>query len=628
MAEGTTDVAPTRMQRAGLYAYKLLCAVLKLCDVRVVAVFGRMIGYLVWAFSASRRRIVARNLRIVMDPMLRADKLRPLVRRNMVRTSMNLACTLKTGLMGDREAARAISIEGAELFEANGSNGRTVISCIPHAGNWEVLARIRPHFRKVEHFSSMYRRLSNPLLEDFVYRSRTRYGCEMYSKENGLKAVLRLAKTGGLMGVLSDQFTQEGLFLPYFGKVTGVTPLPALLYKRCKGKGTLHSVFTRNTALGKWDAVLGRVIELPEGCDSLPAITMQINLALEKCQRENILDGFWMHHRWKATSVFAPLQDDATIAEAAKYARLPFRIIVAMPDQFEEAAILLPVLRTLKNSRADAQLIVLCPTEQAELWKKMSEVSHVVVTDGSVDVIDRLEEDELYKDGPYDFLFMFSESRKLMKRLEKLRPIRISGFQENPLTKRFRFGAKGTMLHTGAPVHRLCAYESLLSKEHLLHLNVDDCRIGGNNDAVGCYIAPISTLGQADSWPEECWAELVTKLPQKPTLLALKADEAKAQELAKRWDTRLCCVHPHEVADVLGPNTRLYAVDGLLPQLAAMVACPCTVLMASRLKEVYEPLGRGHRVLFRHLPCHPCYRTKCDMERHCTREITVGDMLD
>lgn len=625
MAGETANVAPTWTQRLSLYAYKLLCTVLKCCDVRVVALFGRSIGYLVWALSASRRRIVARNMRIVVNPMLRADKLGPMVRRNIVRTTMNLACSLKTGLMNEREAARAISLEGAELFEANGSGGRTVISCIPHAGNWEILARIRPHFKKVEHFSSMYRRLSNPLLEDFVYRSRTRYGCEMYSKENGLKAVLSLARTGGLMGVLSDQFTQEGLFLPYFGKVTGVTPLPALLYKRCKGKGTLHSVFTRNTGLGKWAAVLGRVIELPTGCDSLPDITMQVNLALEKCQKENIIDGFWMHHRWKSTNVFAPKQAAEVIAVAAQYTRLPFRIIVAMPECFEEAALLLPVLRTLKAGRADAQLIVLCPTEQVELWKDMPEITHVIATDSTERVIDRLESDELYKDGPYDFLFMFSESRKLFKQFKHLRPIRISGFAENPLSGGFR--DKTTVLHTGPPRHRISAYGTLLEKCHELEMNPHDCVARGNNEARGHFISPFSTLGTADSWAEERWVSLIAKLPEKPVLLALKADETKATAAAEKWGIELRCVQPHEVADVLGARTHLYAVDGLLPQLAAMAGCPCTVLMASRLKEVYAPLGKGHRVLYRHLPCHPCYRRECDMPCHCTDEITVESML-
>ena len=44
-----------------LGAYKLICIVLKMLDVRVVAVAGRAIGYLVWLAMPKRRSIVARN---------------------------------------------------------------------------------------------------------------------------------------------------------------------------------------------------------------------------------------------------------------------------------------------------------------------------------------------------------------------------------------------------------------------------------------------------------------------------------------------------------------------------------------------------------------------------------------
>ena len=276
----------TLTQRMGAMGYRLMNTILRLTDIRLVALFGRCLGYLVWMASKSRRRIVARNMRIVIDPTLRQDKLSTMVRRNIVRTVMNLACSLKTGIMTDKETARSIQVVGRDEFEHAGIEGRTAICAVPHAGNWEILARTRPLFPKVEHYGCMYRRLTNPLLEKIVYNTRTMFGCEMFSKEDGLRAVFKLARSGGLLGVLSDQFTQEGLFMPYFGKVTGVTPLPALIYKRCKGKGRLFSVFTRNIALGKWEAIMNRTIDLPEDCTEVDEITMQVNLAIEKCQKE------------------------------------------------------------------------------------------------------------------------------------------------------------------------------------------------------------------------------------------------------------------------------------------------------------------------------------------------------
>ena len=435
----------------GLIAYKLICIILKMLDVRIVAVMGRLIGYIVWAVMPKRRRIVARNLRIVIDPTLRPNKLASMVRRNIVRTLMNLACSMKTGLMKNREAERSIRMEGADIFEKCGSDGQTVVSCIPHAGNWEILARIRPYFKRVPHFGSMYRRLSNPLLENFVYQTRTRYGCKMYSKEDGIREVLKVARSGGLLGVLSDQFTREGVYLPYFGKVTGTTPLPALIYKRCKEKGHLFSVFTRNTALGRWDAVLGREIHLPEGCTSPAAITMQVNLALEKCQNENILDGFWMHHRWKTTKEIAPEMDEDSLAAIREYGRLPFRMIICPPEEIEAVKEMGTAVQQLATCRPDAEITILCPEAQVEHWRRQPNIVHVLTTDGAVSIAKQFDADEVYKNGPFDILFFFNSDKRVYKQLEHLFPLYVVGWADHPLAHKFNHRYRRLPKQSGYP---------------------------------------------------------------------------------------------------------------------------------------------------------------------------------
>lgn len=625
--EHQTARKPTLGQYIGLWAYKAFYGLLYLSDIRLVALIGRAIGYLVWLCIPSRRRIVARNFRIVIDPMLRADKLRPLVRRNIVRTSMNLACSLKTGILNEKEYARSISLSGREIFRDAGMDGHTAISCVPHAGNWEILARIRPEFPEIEHFGCMYRKLSNPLLEDLVLKSRTRYGSEMFSKEAGLRAVLKLARTGGLLGVLSDQFTQEGIFIPYFGKVTGTTPLPALLYKRCKGKGHIFSVHTSNRGLGKWEAVCGKKLTLPEGCDSMAAITMEVNKALEKCLNEDIIDGFWMHHRWKSTDVFAPTQDEEVTEVAKAHVRLPFRILICVPEAFEEAVITLPAMRVMKASRFDAELTVICPTEQQAFWQQQSIITHVVTTDGDKTPFNQLEEDEIYKDGPFDYLFMFSENKRVFRDLQQLMPVYVSGFAENPLAKKKRaFRLKLTRLNSGHPRHVAEDYLYLLSRGH--HLNTDAAYPQTEQaETTATFIAPFSSLGSADTWQQEKWTELVSRLSIKPRLLALPADRERAEAMAAALEVDALILPAEEVAEHINAASRLYAVDGLLPQLAAAAGARCTVLMASRSADRYAPLGEGHRVCTNHTPCHPCEHRDCDMPTPCTAGVSVDDML-
>ena len=98
----------------------------------------------------------------------------------------------------------------------------------------------------------MYRQFDNPLMEEYVYKRRTERGTRMFSKEGGIKAPMKMVKEGGALGVLSDQFVWEGVYVPFFGKVTGTTPLPALLRKRTGAD--MVAIAVRTDSPGHWIA--------------------------------------------------------------------------------------------------------------------------------------------------------------------------------------------------------------------------------------------------------------------------------------------------------------------------------------------------------------------------------------
>ena len=135
-----------------------------------------------------------------------------------------------------------MTVGGHEQFAAPVLEGRGQVCAIAHSGNWEALARIRAFYPEVERYGSMYRQFDNPLMEEYVYQRRTERGTQMFSKEGGIKAPMKMLKEGGALGVLSDQFVWEGVYVPFFGKVTGTTPLPALLRKKgWRGHGNYSS---------------------------------------------------------------------------------------------------------------------------------------------------------------------------------------------------------------------------------------------------------------------------------------------------------------------------------------------------------------------------------------------------
>lgn len=616
--------------RLALWGFKLFQGILRITPMPLLCRMGRGLGYAVWYFMPGRRRIVARNLRIVIDPSLRGPELDKLVRENIVRTCMNFIGAAKTAVLTAKELNRYVRLIHPEIFEQSVVSGGTGIACIPHSGNWEILARIRPLFRHTERFGSMYRRMSNPLLEQLVYKSRTAYGCQMFSKESGLRSTLKFAREGSLIGVLSDQFTQEGSFLPYFGKITGTTYLPALLYKRCQG--TLYAIYTRNTSIGHWDAVMDTVIDVPENA-GIQEITLRINEVLAECQKNSILDGFWMHDRWKTLLAFAPPQIDDVRELLQNYPLKPFRILVSMPEAFEEAILVLPLLRGLLDSRPDAQVNVICPTEQAAYWQSQPEAAHTFTTDNpATPLAQQLDADDIYNEGVFDLAFLLDNSPRTLKELRHIRPITLSGFENHPCSEKHRFRGKVPVKRGGKPVHRVEDYMEFLEHHEITRRKAEYFAPSPSEplapDAPSLFIAPFSTLGPASEWPDDAWAELIGQLSTTPTLLALPRDGDRATQLAERLGVPIVLAAPHEYGAHLNNACTLIACDGLIPGLAAQKGARCIVLMGTRLPDRYRPLGTQHAYINRHVLCHPCYRTHCDQPTPCMHQITVRQVLD
>lgn len=87
-------------------------------------------------------------------------------------------------------------------------------------------------------------------------------------------------------------------------------------------------------------------------------------------------------------------------------------MLVEMPDSFDEAVYVIPALRLLKASRPDTQITVLCKAEQKGFWQTLTPtVTHVCTTDEKTSVVQQLDADEIYKDGPFDILIMLQGSK-------------------------------------------------------------------------------------------------------------------------------------------------------------------------------------------------------------------------
>lgn len=610
----------------GIKGFLLMEGLLKLVGMKTLYRLGRAAGGAAWHLLPQRRKIVERNLRIVLDRTLRGRELQKLSRENFKRTIANFLCSAKTATLTDEQLKKCVTISGHERFAAPVLEGRGQVCAIVHSGNWEALARIRVFFPEVERYGSMYRQFDNPLMEEYMYKRRTERGTRMFSKEGGIKAPMKLLKEGAALGVLSDQFVWEGVHVPFFGKVTGTTPLPALLRKRTGAD--MVAIAVRTDAPGHWVADMGNMVDFSHSDGSLAGDTIEVNRSLETLIGNSVLDVFWMHHRWKSVDRFAP-QDKKTARLLENMELQPYRILVAVPKALDEALVTVPLIRALKAVRCDMQVNVICPSAQMGVWKAVPEVTHVLPHDSLKQLREALAADEFYNDGPLDMGVMLDQDMETLKALEPYGPMMFSGLDTHPGARKYKFRVKAPVLRAAPPMHRVQFYLQLGGLHGLdaWQPSLFPVKKTAAAENAPILIAPFSNLGAANEWSVEQWEELLPLLPGRGVLMALEEDRERAAALAERLNVEWVAGTPEELFSAMDGAAAAVAVDGDIPALCSFCGLPVVTLFSTRLPDVYRPMGLFNRSLYSHQCCSPCFLKECDRDVPCNRHINVQEVL-
>jgi Kdo2-lipid IVA lauroyltransferase/acyltransferase len=264
----------------------------------IAARLGGFLGWLAGRMSPLRRKVVERNLRIAFGRDKSADELKRLVDEVFLRCGANLISSLCTAGMSPDQLASVVSIENPELLDELRASERGVVALLAHMGNWEVLAhaftQLVPPGRRA---GTIYRLLNNPHMDEHVKAVRRRAGLELFEKRSNPLAMASFIRGGGSLGILSDQRAEAaGEIVPFFGRMTSCTPLPAILSRRL-GVPVI-GISMRTVGYGKWRMKLHRL--------NAESTTQNCMLLLEEMIRESPADVFWLQDRWR-TNRKAPL---------------------------------------------------------------------------------------------------------------------------------------------------------------------------------------------------------------------------------------------------------------------------------------------------------------------------------
>jgi lauroyl/myristoyl acyltransferase len=354
------NAPPIKLKHRIVYgAYRTLEFILKPLPMKLVCLIGMSIGHVTYLLMPGRRAIVTRNLRIAFGKEMSLDEIHNLTRKTFHRAGANLIASIRTSSYTKQQIRNHVEIIGQEHLDNARTKGTGVIALLPHMGNWELLAQAHLVLPALIPPATLYRPIDNPLIDKLIKRRRGSEGTKLFSRRDGFFKPIAHIKKGGTLGILADQQAgAHGLAVPFFGKLTSMTNLPAIMHRRTGA--SIVPISMTSSSLGKWKLTVHPAIEIPHDKKAdTQHITSLCAVAYEAVMRAEPADVLWMHGYWK-TGRKRPLKIDGLRKNKSTstqlHAEKPFRIMVYTGDATPTNQEIVTQLDRLKKYRPDLHL--------------------------------------------------------------------------------------------------------------------------------------------------------------------------------------------------------------------------------------------------------------------------------
>jgi lauroyl/myristoyl acyltransferase len=248
--------------------YRASSAVVAVLPLRVLFAIGKVAGFGTWLVLGRYRRLALHNVGIAFGSEKSKRERQRIVRRHFQQVSANLLCSIKHSVMPLEELDKLVETENFDIVDRHLRAGRPVVLVLSHLGSWELFAQTIPRLCGSVRIGTVYQKLRNRFIDAHVGKIRRRSGAVLFDRSEGFQKTIELLRSGGLVGVLSDQHAGDhGLWTPFFGRLASTTSLPALLAKRTRGKQEANrSSHSRPRRTKSSQIKLGERRQIGSGC--------------------------------------------------------------------------------------------------------------------------------------------------------------------------------------------------------------------------------------------------------------------------------------------------------------------------------------------------------------------------
>jgi lipopolysaccharide heptosyltransferase II len=612
----------------------------------VLFALGEFLGFCAWLLSGKYRRLAESNVAIAFANEKTPREMRRLVRRHFQRLGANLLCSVKLTAMAPEKILERVGVDNIEGMDREFRAGVPVVLVLSHLGTWELFAQLMPKFVGYVRNASVYQKLGNRFIDAHVRRTRGQTGLELFDRQEGFQPVIDLLRSGGGVGVLSDQHAGDhGLWTPFFGKFASTSPLPALLAKRTHAALIAAGVYTIGPA--RWRMVFTERFVPPKADASVAALTAEINQIIEQQIRVAPEDWFWVHNRWKTP------QPNFLLAQYKRGVHLPpgvspqdlkpFQILIRSSNWLGDAAMSVPAVRAIKAGRPDARVTIAAPEKIAPMWKLVPEVDAIIPLPGSrlISVAWLLR-----REPSFDVAILFPNSVRAALESWLTRIPRRVGYRGH--WRRWLLNQIVPVPRKpGPPEHhslrflriaRECGADAFGSDRSRAGVgySTPNVQIAINRQPIKIGLCPGAEYGPAKRWLPERFAEAAEKISAQSSvqwiLLGTPREATVGDQIAAALGDH--CVNRigqttlDQLIDELRECRLLLTNDTGTMHLAALLGVPIVAIFGSTEPRLTGPLGNGHMVLRHHVECSPCFLRECPIDFRCMKAVSVQEVAN
>jgi len=597
---------------------------------------GEVLGLCAWLVLLKYRSLALRNAAIAFGTEKKTRELRSLVRRHFQRLGANLCCSVKLTAMPVEAILRRVTVENIEAMDREFRAGTPVVLILSHLATWELFAQLMPKFVGYVRNASVYQQLGNRFIDEHVRRTRSRTGLELFHRRAGFQPVIELLRSGGGVGILSDQHAGDhGTWTPFFRRLASTSPLPALLAKRTGAAVIAAAVYT--DAPARWRMAFSERFDTSD--DSVDRLTAKMNTIIEQQIRRAPEDWFWVHNRWKTPDpnfLLCRYKRGVYVPKELEPPNLqPFRILIRSSNWLGDAIMSVPAVRAIKQGRPDAHVTVVAPAKIAPVWKLVHEVDTVISLPAkSLTAAERA----IRREPRFDVAILFPNSLRSALEIFLGGVPRRVGYRGH-FRRLFLNQFVPETLVVGPPKHHTTQF---LRIAECVGARVDTVQFATNRTkdvdlaVAKIGLCPGAEYGPAKRWPADRFAEAAALVSEKSdakwVLFGTESDRALGEEIAAvlgdSCTNRIGQTAIEQLIDELRECRLLLTNDTGTMHLAAFVGLPVVAIFGSTEPRLTGPLGDGHVIIRHHVECSPCFLRQCPIDFRCMKAVRAREIAD